>query len=204
MNNKGFIATSLIYSFFLIFITLFLTIIADYLQNKVLLNTIEKGIKDDINSTMGIQDFEVGSLIGLSTDTCDITTAKLYVISKVDYNNNTIILYSLDTTTDESNDIRTDIDTGYMNATYYNKILYSFKDNTGNKSYKINDNLCIKSGVPSEDIGDPNSIYTTTEGYVSSSCSELNYRKKEELSINGRKKVCKVENDVTGTTYIVK
>ena len=60
MNNKGFIATSLIYSFFLIFITLFLTIIADYLQNKVLLNTIEKGIKVDINSTIGIQDFEVG------------------------------------------------------------------------------------------------------------------------------------------------
>ena len=59
MNNKGFIATSLIYSFFLIFITLFLTIIADYLQNKVLLNTVEKSIKEDINNTMGIQDFEV-------------------------------------------------------------------------------------------------------------------------------------------------
>ena len=204
MNNKGFIATSLIYSFFLIFVTLFLTIIADYLQNKVLLNTIEKGIKDDINSTMGIQDFEVGSFIGIIVSCDNVNGAELYVISKVDYNNNKIILYSLDTTTDESNDIRTDIDTGYMNATYYNKILYSFKDNTGNKSYKINDNLCIKSGVPSEDIGDPNSIYTTTEGYVSSSCSELNYRKKEELSINGRKKVCKVENDVTGTTYIVK
>lgn len=201
MNNKGFIATSLIYSFFLIFITLFLTIIADYLQNKVLLNTIEKGIKDDINSTMGIQDFEVGSFIGLSTDTCDITTAKLYVISKVDYNNNEIILYSLDKTDSVANIILNDIDTGYMNATYYNKILYSFKDNAGSKSYKINDNLCIKSGVPSGDIGDP--TYTTTEGYVSSNCSGLNYRQKKELSINDRKKVCKVENDATGTTYIV-
>lgn len=201
MNNKGFIATSLIYSFFLIFITLFLTIIADYLQNKVLLNTIEKGIKDDINSTMGIQDFEVGSFIGITVSCDNVNGAELYVISKVDYNNNEIILYSLDTTTDESNDIRTDIDTGYMNATYYNKILYSFKDNTGNKSYKINDNLCIKSGVPSEDIGDP--TYTTTEGYVSSSCSGLIYREKKELYINDRKKVCKVENDATGTTYIV-
>ena len=203
MNNKGFIATSLIYSFFLIFITLFLTIIADYLQNKVLLNTIEKGIKDDIKSTMGIQDFEVGSFIGLSTDTCDITTAKLYVISKVDYNNNKIILYSLDKTDSNANAnyILRDIDTGYKNATYYNKILYSFKDNTGNKSYKIDDNLCIKSGVPSGDIGDP--TYTTTEGYVSNNCSGLNYRQKKELSINDRKKVCKVENDATGTTYIV-
>lgn len=201
MNNKGFIATSLIYSFFLIFITLFLTIIADYLQNKVLLNTIEKGIKEDINNSMGIQDFEVGSFIGITVSCDNVNGAELYVISKVDYNNNKIILYSLDTTTNESNDILNDIDTGYMNATYYNKILYSFKDNTGNKSYKINDNLCIKSGVPSGDIGDP--TYTTTEGYVSSNCSRLNYRQKKELSINDRKKVCKVENDATGTTYIV-
>lgn len=205
MNNKGFIATSLIYSFFLIFVTLFLTIIADYLQNKVLLNTIEKGIKDDINSTMGIQDFEVGSFIGITVSCDNVNGAELYVISKVDYNNNEIILYSLDKTDSNANantnDILKDIDTGYMNATYYNKILYSFKDNTSNKSYKINDNLCIKSGVLSGDIGDP--TYTTTEGYVSSNCSGLNYRQKKELSINDRKKVCKVENDATGTTYIV-
>lgn len=202
MNNKGFIATSLIYSFFLIFVTLFLTIIADYLQNKVLLNTIEKGIKEDINNSMGIQDFEVGSFIG-TTGSCDnVNDAELYVISKVDYNNNKIILYSLDKTGDIANYILSDIDTGYMNATYYNKILYSFKEkDTGNKSYKINDNSCIKSGVPNGDIGD--ATYTTTEGYVSNSCSGLNYRQKKELSINGRKKVCKVENDVTGTTYIV-
>ena len=205
MNNKGFIATSLIYSFFLIFITLFLTIIADYLQNKVLLNTIEKGIKDDINSTIGIQDFEVGSFIGITVSCDNVNGAELYVISKVDYNNNEIILYSLDKTDSNGNandnDILKDIDTGYMNATYYNKILYSFKDSNGSKSYKINDNLCIKSGVPSEDIGDP--TYTTTEGYVSSSCSGLIYRKKKELYINDRKQVCKVENDATGTTYIV-
>ena len=171
------------------------------LQNKVLLNTIEKGIKEDINSTMGIQDFEVGSFIGITVSCDNVNGAELYVISKVDYNNNEIILYSLDKTDSNTNYILSDIDTGYMNATYYNKILYSFKDNTGNKSYKINDNLCIKSGVPSGDIGDP--TYTTTEGYVSSSCSGLIYRKKKELYINDRKKVCKVENDATGTTYIV-
>ena len=60
-NNKGFIATSLIYSFFLIFITLFLTIIADYLQNKVLLNTIENGIKEDINYGLKCDDFNYDS-----------------------------------------------------------------------------------------------------------------------------------------------
>ena len=58
-NKKGFIATSLIYSFFLIFITLFLAIIADYLQNKVLLNTIENGIKEEINKGMGCSNFSI-------------------------------------------------------------------------------------------------------------------------------------------------
>ena len=60
-KKNGFIATSLIYSFFLVFITLFLTIIADYLQNKVLLNTIESDIKEDINKTKYITDFIDGS-----------------------------------------------------------------------------------------------------------------------------------------------
>lgn len=213
MNNKGFIATSLIYSFFLIFITLFLTIIADYLQNKVLLNTIEKGIKDDINSTIGIQDFEVGSFIG-TTDSCDnVNDAELYVISKVDYSNNKIILYSLDKTaseaTSEANTILDDIDTGYMNATYYNKILYSFKDkDTGNKSYKINSNSCVVSEISNNATPEEatvNSTYTTTEGYVieGSICNDLKYRVKKDLSISDRKQVCKVENDATDTTYIV-
>ena len=81
MNNKGFIATSLIYSFFLIFITLFLTIIADYLQNKVLLNTIEKGIKEDINNSMGIQDFEVGDKLYFNVDVSGIGKGLYYICS---------------------------------------------------------------------------------------------------------------------------
>lgn len=197
MNNKGFIATSLIYSFFLIFITLFLTIIADYLQNKVLLNTIEKGIKDDINSTIGIQDFEVGSFIGLSTEKDNCVNFDYYVISKVDYNNNEIILYSLDKTDSNANDILKDIDTGYMNATYFNKILYSIKEDKKVKSYKFNykntELLCVKprennddgtlKSVP-EDINTNNFLnqFITTEGYISNNCNDVNvFRKKFTL-----------------------
>lgn len=100
MNNKGFIATSLIYSFFLIFVTLFLTIIADYLQNKVLLNTIEKGIKEDINNSMGIQDFEVGDIINFNigvngyngvkcgnNENCSFSSSEYYVICEIRYKN---------------------------------------------------------------------------------------------------------------------
>ena len=89
MNNKGFIATSLIYSFFLIFVTLFLGIIADYLQDKVLLNTIEKGIKEDLNSTMGIQDFEVGDKLYFNVDVSGIGKGLYYICS---------ISYRVDTT----------------------------------------------------------------------------------------------------------
>lgn len=62
-KKNGFIATSLIYSFFLVFITLFLTIIADYLQNKVLLNTIESDIKEEINRTKSIGDFKIDDIL---------------------------------------------------------------------------------------------------------------------------------------------
>lgn len=100
MNNKGFIATSLIYSFFLIFITLFLTIIADYLQNKVLLNTIEDGIKDTINSTKTIEDFDVGDILyfGVNATTLNssITNGSTWVIGSIDFNDSKIILYSMD------------------------------------------------------------------------------------------------------------
>ncbi len=91
MNNKGFIATSLIYSFFLIFITLFLTIIADYLQNKVLLNTVEKSIKEDINNTMGIQDFEVGDKLYFNSDLSVIDGGTIsvgfYYVCSIQYKN---------------------------------------------------------------------------------------------------------------------
>lgn len=73
-RKNGFIATSLIYSFFLVFITLFLTIIADYLQNKVLLNTIENDIKEDINNSKYITDFVDGS---------DVLTIQWNPVSKV-------------------------------------------------------------------------------------------------------------------------
>jgi len=98
MNNKGFIATSLIYSFFLIFITLFLTIIADYLQNKVLLNTIELGIKDTINKTKTIEDFDVGDSLDFGIDATinekNVSNGSSWVIASINHKDKKIVLYS--------------------------------------------------------------------------------------------------------------
>ena len=41
MKKDGFIATSVLYSFFLIFITLFVALIMNYLHNQVLIKKID-------------------------------------------------------------------------------------------------------------------------------------------------------------------
>ena len=112
MNKKGFIATSLIYSFFLVFIALFLTIIADYLQDKVLLNTIEEGIKADLNKGIGCSDFkESDKLIfrgnyypGINISSIDITGNTLYEVCPYACDSN--ILYIVE----ENNDCNIDDD----------------------------------------------------------------------------------------------
>lgn len=124
-RKNGFIATSLIYSFFLVFITLFLTIIADYLQNKVLLNTIENDIKQDLNNTITIRDFAIGDLITFafsytnatcynsslsSTTTCnikipDLTSPKTFEVKNkyavAEDKEDTIYIVNVDDTTEE-------------------------------------------------------------------------------------------------------
>ncbi len=49
MNKEnGFIATSLLYSFFLVFVTLFIATVSLYLQNRVYLNTFEDSSKNSL------------------------------------------------------------------------------------------------------------------------------------------------------------
>ena len=142
MNKNGFIATSLIYSFFLIFVTLFLTIIADYLQDKVLLNTIEKGIKDEINNNMSIEDFEVGDVLFFDnsmTGKYEYYKNKQWIVARINYDYNTIsnselVLYSfnVEETSDMDDklyfsDINEDLSFGYFNNTYLKKMISAFE-----------------------------------------------------------------------------
>ena len=50
MNKKGFISITVIYSFFLVFLTLMMLIIINMVSNRNLLNGMKKTIKDDISS----------------------------------------------------------------------------------------------------------------------------------------------------------
>lgn len=144
MNNKGFIATSLIYSFFLIFITLFLTIIADYLQNKVLLNTIENGIKDNINNTKSIEDFDVGDIInnvsgseiyGMPDNSSWIVAAINFDNKKTTGDESKLILYKITPDDTVSNkltkeNIEADLKTsGNYNETRLNELILNSDEN---------------------------------------------------------------------------
>ena len=157
MKKNGFIATSLIYSFFLIFITLFLTIIVDYLQQRVLLNEAEAGVKAELNKVIGIKDFVAGDFISFDS-TCsgnDIPASRQYVVanividdaSKCDgTHSDCLILYSLQLANSFTvaypssiltyNDIKNDLEDGIKNATFINDILYTYD---GTNSYKINE-----------------------------------------------------------------
>lgn len=49
-NNKGFIAISLIYSFFLVFLVTLLMVVNNYAENRILLNDVKKETQEYLNS----------------------------------------------------------------------------------------------------------------------------------------------------------
>ncbi len=58
-NNSGFIAISLIYSFFLVFLMVLLVILNNYAQNRLLLNDVKKETQEYLN---GLSEFNPVSL----------------------------------------------------------------------------------------------------------------------------------------------
>lgn len=52
MNNKGFIATSLIYAFFLVFVAVVATVLATYAHNRILVDNVNSGVVDDLNKSI--------------------------------------------------------------------------------------------------------------------------------------------------------
>lgn len=73
MKKNGFIATSILYSFFLVFVTLFVALIANYLHNRVLISKIDEAARETllgINNTK-LTDLEVGDRIKFAHDVQD-------------------------------------------------------------------------------------------------------------------------------------
>lgn len=50
MNKKGFIATTMLFSFFLIFVSLMLAMLANYAYNRTVINKINEAIIEELDT----------------------------------------------------------------------------------------------------------------------------------------------------------
>lgn len=66
MNKKGFIATSLLYSFFLLFCVLILLFIGNLGHESILMNKEVEKINEDLHSIKTLKDAEIGSYFRLN------------------------------------------------------------------------------------------------------------------------------------------
>ena len=84
-KKNGFISTSVIYSFFLIFITLFLALILNYMHSRMLLNKINESARNDINKIKNarIANLNVGDfvLFKLKDEAHDEINETVYILA---------------------------------------------------------------------------------------------------------------------------
>lgn len=95
MKKNGFIATSILYSFFLIFLTLFIGLVANYLHNRILLAKIEDTSREilyGINNTK-LTDLSVGDHIKFRTDDLILDSNATWTLAKTTSSGNNVTLY---------------------------------------------------------------------------------------------------------------
>jgi len=88
MKKNGFIATSILYTFFLVFLTLFVALIANYLHNRVLLAKIDETSREilaGINNTRLI-DLEVGEHIKFKSDDNLLNSEATWTVALIETN----------------------------------------------------------------------------------------------------------------------
>lgn len=75
MKKNGFIATSILYSFFLVFITLFVALITNYLHNRVLLNAMDDIARETLDGIKNTKfsDLEVGDSVRFANNASPVT-----------------------------------------------------------------------------------------------------------------------------------
>lgn len=97
-KNSGFIATSLLYSFFLIFCTILLSLVGTFLHNRTLHNNTIDNIKESLSNVgkRTVADIEVGSYVKIPVFTSGITiniNNMNWIVSSIN-SDNTITLVS--------------------------------------------------------------------------------------------------------------
>lgn len=87
-NKKGFLAISVIFSFFIVFLMLITLILASYAQNRILMNQVKKDIKNNLNLTIKIPEKPV-VLVPVNDSTVKIEDYIYYDPTNTSYNNST-------------------------------------------------------------------------------------------------------------------
>jgi len=99
-KKNGFISTSVIYSFFLIFVTLFLALILNYMHSRMLLSKINESAQNDINKIKNarIANLNIGDYVTFKLNDThqDIINETSYILANIyeDGSNKTYEFYS--------------------------------------------------------------------------------------------------------------
>lgn len=216
LNKNGFIATSLIYSFFLIFISLFIAVIADYLQNKVLLEATEKGIKDELNAFVDINTFKVGDIIsfeGTASNACDElgeNSLNMWIVAAIDLSSEKIVLYSYELSNSPDNplslsNVTNDIElVGNLNNSVMNKVLYTYASSTSESFRLFSGEWVTVDETQCSSIESGYENYKTDKGCLRGTTpSTTYYRDRKEKTISGNINECANNvDDISGTIYL--
>ena len=82
-NKKGFIATSMIYSFFLVFLMLMMTILVSSVNNRIFVSRINEDIKSELENqgsfivdTLPVKNYSIGESVTLANETWQVIEDK--------------------------------------------------------------------------------------------------------------------------------
>ncbi len=99
MRKNGFIATSLLYSFFLVFCALLVGLVGNYLHNQILLNNVIDGVKEDLSRKLTIADVKVGDRVKMPLFIYGKTTDTEWIVSAKDSDSVTVVTKDVEFTT---------------------------------------------------------------------------------------------------------
>lgn len=102
MKKNGFIATSLLYAFFLVFISLFIVLLLNFLHNRVLISKINENVRENLTginnrkiSDMNIGDFVKWKNLNPTAKTNPMSENGTWIVAKIDVEGNQKTYYLL-------------------------------------------------------------------------------------------------------------
>lgn len=139
MRKNGFIATSLLYSFFLVFCALLVGLVGNYLHNQILLNNVIDGVKEDLSRKLTIADVKVGDRVKMPLFIYGKTTDTEWIVSDNNGSSATIVSTGIEFTTNLYNsteELNSELRTYHIQLTG-NEIAVTYLNNMQITNFKI-------------------------------------------------------------------